>query len=185
MAEEVSSVDAEAFVARYGGIYEHSPWVAERTLARGALPSELARGHGPAVSLRDSGEARRLAAAMAGTLAAASVEEQRALILAHPDLVGRAALAGTLTDESTAEQSSAGLDGCSAEELERFRTLNRAYRERFGFPFVMAVRGSDRAAILRAFETRLANDAATEFATALREIDRIALLRLDALTDPA
>ena len=181
MTESVSDVNAEAFVTRYGGVYEHSPWVAERTLARGALPPELAVGHGPAAVPRDRGEVRRLAGAMAETLAAASAEEQRALILAHPDLVGRAALAGDLTDESTTEQSSAGLDSCTAEELERFRTLNAAYRERFGFPFVMAVRGRDRSAILDAFETRLDNDVDTEFATALREIDRIAMLRLEAL----
>ena len=96
---------------------------------------------------------------------------------------GLRALAGNLTDESSTEQSSAGLGSCTAEELERFQTLNAAYRERFGFPFVMAVRGRDRAAILEAFELRLGNDADTEFATALREIDRIAMLRLEALTD--
>lgn len=180
-----SDVDVAAFVARYGGIYEHSPWVAERTLARGALPEELARGRGPAVTLRDERDARLLAEVLAETLAEASHDEQRALILAHPDLVGRAALAGTLTDESTTEQSSAGLDSCSADELERFQTLNGAYRERFGFPFIMAVRGSNRAAILDAFQTRLNNNADTEFATALREIDRIARLRLDALIDAA
>ena len=184
MVDEPSTVDPDAFVARYGGVYEHSPWIAERTLARGALPEELARGRGPAASLRDAREARLLADVMAETLAAASDEEKRALVLAHPDLVGRAALAGDLTDESTAEQSSAGLDRCSPGELERFRALNAAYRERFGFPFVMAVRGADRAAVLAAFEARLANDEPAELARALAEIDRIALLRLEALVEP-
>ena len=170
-------------MARYGGVYEHSPWVAERTLERGALPAVLIEGRGPAGTLHGADEAAELAEAMAGTMAAAGVEEKRALILAHPDLVGRAALAGDLTDESTTEQSSAGLDSCTPEELERFRRLNTAYRERFGFPFIMAVRGATKPAILAGFEARIGNDPDTEFATALREIDRIARLRLEALVE--
>lgn len=185
MVEQTATVDAGAFVARYGGVYEHSPWVAERTLARGALPAALASGHGAEVRLRSDEDAQLLAAALAETLAMASVAEQRALILAHPDLVGRAALAGDLTDESTTEQSSAGLDSCTPEELERFQALNAAYRERFGFPFIMAVRGSKKQAILDGFESRIDNDADTEFATALCEIDRIAMFRLEALVDQA
>jgi len=185
MVDMASSIEKNAFVARYGGVYEHSPWVAERTLERDAVPEVLSEGRGPAGTLRSADEATALAAALADTLAAAGVEEKRALILAHPDLVGRAALAGDLTDESTTEQSSAGLDSCTPEELERFRSLNTAYRERFGFPFIMAVRGARKQAILAGFESRIDNDPDTEFVTALREIDRIAQLRLEALVEPS
>ena len=175
-------IDAGAFVARHGPVYEHSPWIARRTLERGALPGFLDEpGRDPAGELRSAEEAGFLGAAFAATLAAASDEDKLALVRAHPDLVGRAALAGSLTDDSAIEQSSAGLDRCTPDELARFRAANAAYRERFGFPFVMAVRGADRTAILAAFEDRLDNDERTELATALVEIDRIALLRLEAL----
>ncbi len=177
-----SALDPDAYLKRYGGVYEHSPWVARRTLERGALPGFLSRpGRGRAGELRTVDEAHALGAAFAETLAAADEAEKLALVRAHPDLVGAAALAGTLTDESTAEQSSAGLDRCSPEELERFRAANAAYRARFDFPFVMAVRGADRETILAAFEQRLGNAPHEELATALAEIDRIALLRLEAL----
>ena len=182
MHADAPSLDPEAFVGRYGGVYERSPWVARRTLERGAVPGFLAGpGRGPAGELRSTAEARALGAAMAETLAVACDAEKLALVLAHPDLVGRAALAGELTADSAAEQSSAGLDRCTPEELARFRAANAAYRERFGFPFVMAVRGADRAAILAAFETRLGHAPEVELAAALREIDRIAALRLEAL----
>lgn len=178
----MDQIDREAFVARYGGIYEHSPWVAERTLERGALPSFLTDGgRDPAGELRSRDEARALGSALAATLARASPDERLALVRAHPDLVGRAALAGNLTDESTSEQASAGLDRCSPDELARFRAANSAYRERFGFPFVMAVRGAERQEILAAFERRLRNEPEAELRTALVEIDRIAQLRLEAL----
>ena len=174
-------IDAEAFVARHGAVYEHSPWVARRTLGRGGLPGFLAEpDRDPAGELRSAAEARSLGAAFAATLAAASDEDKLALVRAHPDLVGRAALAGSLTNDSAIEQSSAGLDRCTPDELARFRAANAAYRERFGFPFVMAVRGADRATILAAFERRLGNDERTELARAMVEIDRIALLRLEA-----
>lgn len=175
-------LDRAAFVGRYGGIYEHSPWVAERTFDRGALPDFLSgEGRHPAGELRSRDEAHALGAVLAETLAGADQDERLALVRAHPDLVGRAALAGTLTDESTTEQASAGLDRCTAAELTRFESANTAYRERFGFPFVMAVRGADRQSILSAFERRLKNDAQVELDNALVEIDRIALLRLEAL----
>ena len=182
MNDSTVRLDRTAFVARYGGVYEHSPWVAERAFDAGVLPRFLhERGRSPAGELRSPGEARALGAVLATVLAAADETAKRALVLAHPDLVGRAALAGNLTAESTSEQASAGLDRCTAEELARFRAANAAYRERFGFPFVMAVRGADRRAVLEAFERRLHNDAATELRTALGEIDRIARLRLEAL----
>ena len=182
MADGMARLDRTAFVARYGGIYEHSPWVAERAFDRTALPRFLHEPErNPAGELRSRDEARALGASLAATLAAATDDERLALVRAHPDLVGNAALAGELTEESIGEQASAGLDRCSADELERFQTANAAYRDRFGFPFVMAVRGADRQSILAAFERRLENDAPTELRTALVEIDRIALLRLEAL----
>lgn len=184
MIDGMPTIDRTAFVARFGGIYEHSPWIAERIFDGGGLPSFLnSEGRDVAGELRSLDEAQALCAAMASTLSAASDDEKLALVLAHPDLVGRAALAGNLTDESTTEQSSAGLDQCTAEEFDRFQKANAAYRARFGFPFIMAVRGADRGGILEAFERRLLNEKLAEFETALVEIDRIALLRLEALVD--
>ena len=168
------TLDRDAFVARYGGVYEHSPWIAERTFDRGAAPRRDRHADTDAY-------VAALSRALSATLADASDEEKLALIRAHPDLVGRAALAGSLTADSNAEQSSAGLDRCSPEELERFRTLNDAYRAKFGFPFVMAVRGVERAAVLALFENRLGHSPAHEFGRALDEIDRIARLRLAAI----
>lgn len=158
-------METHDFIAKYAGIYEHSPWVAERVAPLAA----------------DADDAERLAALMADCVDNASTEQQLALICAHPDLAGRAQVAGELTAESTLEQASAGLDQCSAEEFERFQSLNTAYREKFGFPFVMAVRGSDRAEILDTFAARLQNDYDLEFETALVEIHKIARLRLDAM----
>jgi len=158
-------MEVQGFIARYAGIYEHSPWVAERVAALAT----------------DVDDAERLAVLMADCVDNASTEQQLALIRAHPDLAGRAQLAAELTAESTLEQASAGLDQCSREEFERFQSLNTAYWEKFGFPFVMAVRGSDRAEILAGFAARLQNDYGLEFETALIEIHKIARLRLDAM----
>ena len=170
LPEPVPSLQgADAFVEQYGAIYEHSPWVASRTWERGLTHSE------------DTAEG--LATAMAKTLESASRDEQLALILAHPDLAGRAAKQGELTQDSTDEQSSAGLDQCSTDELERFHTLNNSYKDKFQFPFIMAVRGANRFLILDAFESRIDNDHETEFARALDEINKIALLRLQALCE--
>jgi OHCU decarboxylase len=155
------------FVERFGSIYEHSPWVAEE--------AELLLG--------EDYDAERLAAVMADCVDNASSDKQLALIRAHPDLAGRAQVAGELTAESTSEQSSAGLDRCSEDEWSRFQVLNDAYWKRFGFPFVMAVRNSSRADILDAFEKRLGNDQDLEFETALQEIHKIARLRLAAMED--
>jgi 2-oxo-4-hydroxy-4-carboxy-5-ureidoimidazoline decarboxylase len=153
------------FVRRYGGIYEHSPWVAEKA----------------APLVDDSADVDVIARVMADCVDNASKERQLALIQAHPDLAGKAAIAGSLTDESESEQASAGLDRCSREEYERFHALNTAYRRRFGFPFVMAVRNCSREQILAAFESRLENDYDEEFENALLEIHRIARMRLVAL----
>ena len=153
------------FITRFGGVYEHSAWVAEEAAAIAA----------------DLGDMERVAELMADCVDNASTERQLALIRAHPDLAGKAQIAGELTKESTTEQSSAGLDQCSTEEYERFQTLNHDYQEKFGFPFVMAVRDSTRTEILAAFENRLENDPDTEFETALAEIHKIAALRLSAM----
>ena len=153
------------FVARYGGIYEHSKWVAECAAPVAA----------------DAADIETIAAAMADCVASAPTKQQLALIRAHPDLAGRAQISGELTAASTREQASAGLDQCTPEEYARFQTLNRDYHEKFDFPFVMAVSGASRAQILDAFERRLQNDRDTEFETALAEIHRIARLRLEAL----
>lgn len=153
------------FVDRYGGIYEHSAWVAEEAE--------------PIVG-RDA-DIETVAAVMADCVDNASTEKQLALIRAHPDLAGKAQVAGELTADSSSEQASAGLDRCSAEEYERFQSLNDAYHRKFGFPFVMAVRNSSRGEILEAFDRRLGNDPDTEFETALAEIHTIARLRLEAL----
>jgi len=153
------------FVSRYGEIYEHSPWVAEEAAPYAA----------------ECGDLERIAELMADCVDNASVERQLALIRAHPDLAGKVQLAGELTADSSSEQASAGIDQCSAEEYEHFQQLNVAYKEKFGFPFVMAVRNSNRAEILEAFASRLENDQNTEFETALAEIHQIARLRLNAM----
>jgi len=122
-----------------------------------------------------------LHAALCETVASASDEEQVALICAHPDLVGRAALAGTLTPQSTQEQAIAGLDRLSAEEIASFQKLNRDYMQLFGFPFVICARLNKKEAILEGFGRRLANSRGAEIHTALEEIGKIAWLRLKDL----
>ena len=155
------------FVRRYGEIYELSPWVAEEAAPIAA----------------ETGDVEKIAELMADCVDNASVERQLALIRAHPDLAGKAQIKGELTADSSSEQASAGLDQCSEEEYERFQTLNIAYKDRFGFPFVMAVRNSGRTEILEAFGSRLENDQNTEFETALAEIHKIARLRLNAMEE--
>ena len=151
-------------VAALGGIYEHSPWVAEAVASRRPFASVDA-----------------LANAMAQAVAQAGAEAQMALIRAHPQLAGRAAIAGELTDASAREQRGAGLDQCSADDYARLTRLNGAYQEKFGFPFILAVKGHTRDSILADMATRLRNDPAAERAEALRQIDRIARFRLEAL----
>lgn len=165
-----SQLSEPLFMARFGGIYEHSPWVAARAYAKGLSSAcDVAGG---------------LHAAMDAAMREGSREDKLALIRAHPDLAGRLALAGELTADSTVEQNSAGLDRLSAEELARFTALNDAYKARFGFPFIMAVKGRSRDEIIAAFEARLQNGPEVEFARALDEISRITRLRLaDILPD--
>lgn len=164
-----SNLDREGFVARYGDIYEHSPWVAELSWDAG-LGTEQDTPDG-------------LADAMSQVLANAPAERQLEVIRAHPDLAGKAAKSGVLTADSTQEQAGAGLDQCSEEEYARFHRYNEEYKARFGFPFVMAVKGSDRHKILAAFETRLNHAPDEERRTAIEQINRIARLRLHARLD--
>ena len=142
-------------------LFEHSPWVEERAADR------------PSSGDRHSD----LMAVVRG----ATPEEQLALIRAHPELAGKAAVDGRLTEASAAEQASAGLDRLSQAEFDRFHALNAAYRDKFGFPFIICVRLTDKAGILAAMERRLANDRDTEIATALDEIGEIVRLRLEAM----
>ena len=163
--KHLKQLNLDEFVGRYGGIYEHSPWVAEET-------------HEIVGEIEDEGE---LATVFRMCVEQATDERKLALICAHPDLAGKAAISGELTEESSVEQASAGIDQCSKEEYQQFQDLNDQYKDKFGFPFVMAVRDSDRQEILAAFQRRLENDSQTEFDTAIREIHKIARLRLQGL----
>ena len=162
--EQLNAASPAQFVAALNGIFEHSPWIAERAAARRPFASRL--------DLLD---------AMCAIMLQASEAEQLALIRAHPELAGRAAVRNELTEASSQEQRGAGLDACSPQEFTCLQELNRAYNERFGFPFILAVRGHDRASIIANFAARLNNDAATEQRAALGQIARIAEFRLAAL----
>ncbi|WBU56676.1 allantoinase PuuE [Paracoccus sediminicola] len=160
-----SEMDRESFVSRYGGIYEHSPWIAER-----AYGLELGPAHDSAAGLHN---------ALCRMFRSASEEERLGVLTAHPDLAGKLAQAKRLTAESTAEQASAGLDALTDEERAEFTRLNDIYVEKHGFPFIIAVRDHDKSGILDAFQRRIDNDRATEFAEACRQVERIAELRLN------
>ena len=162
--ERPSQMTRARFVDRFGSIYEHSPWIAER-----AWGLELGPAHDSATGL---------ASALARAFRSASAEERLGVLRAHPDLAGKLAAAKRLTAESTAEQASAALDALTDAERAAFGKLNTAYTERHGFPFIIAVRDNTKGSILKAFETRLANDTETECATACRQVERIAELRL-------
>ena len=162
--EQLNTLSHEAFVATLGGIFEHSPWVADG-----------AAGERPFASIDALHEAMRRVVATAGEA------RQLGLINAHPELAGKAAVRGELTAESTREQSGAGLAHCSQEEFDKLQRLNRMYRERFGFPFILAVRGYDRAGVIANFEARIGNTREAELRTSLEQIYRIARLRLDDL----
>ena len=159
-----STLDRDAFVAAFADIYEHSPWVAEKAYDLGQL-SEL-------------DEIEALHQRMSDILLSADHAAQLALINAHPDLAGKAAIQGELTESSTNEQAGAGIHQCNAEEFERFTELNDAYKEKFKFPFIMAVKGSNRHQILASFEKRIHNSVEAEFKEALAQINLIALFRL-------
>jgi 2-oxo-4-hydroxy-4-carboxy-5-ureidoimidazoline decarboxylase len=157
------------FIDTYGGIYEHSPWVAETVFDQ---------GHGKATPME-------LIGPMRAVVESASPDMQMVLLRAHPDLAGKLAKTGELTAESTSEQASAGLDQCSDAEFEEFTALNNRYKERFGFPYILAVRGRNRHEILDNFRSRVDNDMATEFREALNQVHQIARLRLESLNGQA
>jgi 2-oxo-4-hydroxy-4-carboxy-5-ureidoimidazoline decarboxylase len=165
---ELNQLDREEFRDALGGVFEGSPWVAERAWAARPFTTVAA-----------------LHAAMADVVRRASADERLALLRAHPDLAGKAARARALTVDSAAEQASAGLDRLNDADHERFARLNAAYRARFGFPFIIAVRRHDVAGILAAYETRLTRTVAEEIDAALDEVFTIARLRLDALVHAA
>lgn len=159
--QHLSSLPEPQFVAALTGIFEHTDWVSQRAWKRRPFPTLQA-----------------LEQALEAELHQASQAEQQALIQAHPELAGKAAIRGELTAESTDEQANAGLTACTPEEYAHLQELNRAYRERFGHPFILAVRGLSRQDIIRNFESRLNNSPDQEFSEALRQIARIAALRL-------
>jgi 2-oxo-4-hydroxy-4-carboxy-5-ureidoimidazoline decarboxylase len=160
-----ASLNTDAFVSLFGGAYEHSAWIAEQAWKQGLD------------STHDT--VKGLAAALSRIVDSAPTQQQLELILAHPDLAGKAAQAGELTAESNGEQSGAGIDLCTAEEFARFQKYNQAYRSKFNFPFIMAVKGANRQQILNAFEQRLPNSYEEEFAQALLQVHKIARFRLE------
>jgi len=161
---DLNQVSKEEFVRIIGPVFEHSPWIAETTWARRTFASLEALHHSLCKTVEQAGR-----------------NQQLNLIRAHPDLVGRAALQGTLTRASAGEQASAGLDDLSAEETVLFQKQNAAYQDRFGFPFVICARLNKKTAILAGFERRLNNSPEQEIKTALEEIFKIADLRLQDL----
>ncbi len=165
--EEASNLDREGFVDRFGSLYERSPWVAE-----GAWRE------------RPFGDLSGMHAAFVRTVCDAPSERRLGLIRAHPDLAGKAAVAGELTPESTREQASAGLDRLSPEEYEAFTRLNDAYKEKFGFPMIFAVKENTKETILSGAEARLGNSRPEEVEIALGEIAKIGFFRLQELVRP-
>jgi OHCU decarboxylase len=166
-ARKPSAMTKPDFVETFGGIFEHSPWVAKR-----AYKLELGPAHDTAAGVHS---------ALCRAFRTASEEERLGVLTAHPDLAGKLAQAERLTEASTAEQASAGLDALTDDERRTFERLNESYTGRFGFPFIIAVKDNTKASILSAFERRLDNDRETEFAEACRQVERIARLRLDAM----
>ncbi|NOD62546.1 allantoinase PuuE [Ruegeria sp. HKCCD9179] len=159
-----SQMDRTAFVEAFGGIFEHSAWIAER-----AFDLELGPAHDTAGGLHN---------ALTRMFRSASEDERLGVLTAHPDLAGKLAQAKRLTQESTSEQASAGLDALTDAERETFTDLNQRYTQTFGFPFIIAVRDHNKASILEAFQRRIEQDRTTEFAEACRQVERIAEFRL-------
>ena len=162
--ERPSQMTRDRFVSLYGGIFEHSAWIAE-----GAFDLELGRAHDTARGLHN---------ALARVFRSANEDQRMGVLRAHPDLAGKLAAAKRLTAESTSEQASAGLDALTDAERETFTQLNTDYVAKHGFPFIIAVRDHNKASILAAFERRINNDTATEFAEACKQVERIAEFRL-------
>ncbi|MCM5556053.1 2-oxo-4-hydroxy-4-carboxy-5-ureidoimidazoline decarboxylase [Pleomorphomonas sp. JP5] len=157
--QDVNGLGAKAFMATFGDVAEHSPWVAEA-----------------AEEMRPFQDRDAIVAAFEQVLRAAGRAAKLALISAHPDLATKAK---SIADDSRREQAGAGLDALSPQEFDRFEALNKTYRERFGFPFILAVRGATKADILASFEERLGNSPETEFERALDEIVRIFRFRIE------
>jgi 2-oxo-4-hydroxy-4-carboxy-5-ureidoimidazoline decarboxylase len=155
------------FVARFGGVFEHSAWIAERAFDRASVPQPLG--------------AAALAEALTVQFRAADEGEKLRVLKAHPDLAGRLAVAGKLTEESSREQAGAGLDRLTPAEFARFTDLNTRYQARFGFPFIIAVKGLTKEEILHAFENRIHHTRQEEFDAACHEVEKIARLRLEAM----
>lgn len=162
-----SALKKTDFIERFGGIFEHSAWIAER-----AFDLELGPAHDTAIGLHS---------ALARMFRSATVEERMGVLRAHPDLAGKLAAAKRLTVESTQEQASAGLDALTDKERKAFEKLNTAYVKKHGFPFIIAVKDHDKAGILRAFQRRLDHETDAEFDEACRQVERIAEIRLEAL----
>ncbi len=165
--ERPSEMPRERFVERFGSVFEHSPWIAEAVFDGGIGAAEDTAGG--------------LHRAMCAVFRVAGAERRLAVLKAHPDLAGKLAVARRLTAQSTAEQASAGLDALTDAERARFTELNEAYLAKFGFPFIIAVRGLDKARILSAFEERLANSREAELSAAAAEVETIARLRLEQM----
>ena len=163
--ERVNRMSPDEFSRSFGPVFEHSPWIAERAFAK-----------------RPFADVDALHRAMTDAVRAASREEQLALLRAHPELAGREARAGTLTAASTSEQKNAGLNALSREEMERIASLNRRHAERFGFPFIIAVRLNVKERIFAEFERRLALDPQTEMDLCLEQVYLITALRLKDAT---
>jgi 2-oxo-4-hydroxy-4-carboxy-5-ureidoimidazoline decarboxylase len=166
--DAVNRMDRVTFVATLGGVFENSPWVAEQ-----------------AWDARPFSAMDELHAAMVEVVRGATVAQQLTLLRAHPELAGREARAGEMTDSSKTEQSSVGLDALTGAEFARIGELNLAYRTKFGHPFIIAVRNHTKQGIFESFERRLQNGADTERAAALNEVFTITRLRLTALFAPA
>lgn len=161
---QISDLNQDEFTALLADIFEHSAWIPRAAWQQ-----------------RPFADLQQLHQAMVQTVARASHQQQLDLILAHPELAGKAAQSGDIAESSRQEQKGAGLDQCSPDELKRLQGLNQAYQNKFHFPFIIAVAGRDRYQIMQAIEQRLDNDQATEFETALSQIYKIALIRLEKL----
>ena len=164
MTDRPSTLTKPQFVEKFGGIFEHSPWIAERAYKR-----EMGPAHDSAIGVHSL---------LAAEFRKASDEERLGVLRAHPDLAGKLAAAKRLTAESTEEQASAGLDALTDAEREKFTSLNEAYTQKHGFPFIIAVKDHTKSQIIAQFETRIHNDSATELTTACKQVERIAELRL-------
>lgn len=164
--EQINQMNRDRFVEYFGDVYEHSPWIPLQSHANSPFQD------------RDD-----LLAAMRKVLQAATQEQQITLIRAHPDLAGKAAIQGKLTESSSQEQAGVGLDQCTPDEFAHFTELNNRYKAKFDFPFIMAVKGATKEQVINGFESRMDNTVEEEFHTALVQINRIAEFRVNDLVD--